>query len=216
MYLKFAVVAVVSYLLGSFNFAIIVSKTMLGVDIRNYGSKNAGMTNALRTMGGKKTLIVIFGDVAKGALAVLAAHLLFQSAGVETLAHAKLVAAIFAVAGHIFPVYFHFKGGKGVLTSAAVMLFFDWRILLFLVLVFFAVYMLTKYVSLSSMSAAVCLPFLMYYFYRDIPITLIGVLITAGLIIMHRSNIKRLLTGAETKTYFFRKKETDSQEASTK
>ncbi len=216
MFLKFAAVAVISYLLGSFNTSIIVSKSMLGVDIRNYGSKNAGMTNALRTMGGKKALIVIAGDVAKGALAILTAHLLFQNDSAQLYAYAKLIAAIFAVSGHIFPLYFHFRGGKGVLTSAAVLLFYDWRIMIVLFAVFFTAYFLTRYVSLGSMLAAACLPFLMYYYYRDIPITLVGALITAGLIIMHRSNIRRLLHGTETKTYFFRKKESDNQEASMK
>ena len=105
----FAIIAVCAYLLGSLSFAIIVSKLTLGKDIRNYGSGNAGLTNAYRTMGAKKTLLVLLGDIAKGAAAVSIGMVLAGPVG-------KLTAGIFVILGHMFPLYFGFKGGKGVLS----------------------------------------------------------------------------------------------------
>ena len=107
----FAIIAVCAYLLGSLSFAIIVSKLTLGKDIRNYGSGNAGLTNAYRTMGAKKTLLVLLGDIAKGAAAVSIGMVLAGPVG-------KLTAGIFVILGHMFPLYFGFKGGKGVLHIA--------------------------------------------------------------------------------------------------
>ena len=107
----FAIIAVCAYLLGSLSFAIIVSKVTLGKDIRNYGSGNAGLTNAYRTMGAKKTLFVLLGDIAKGAAAVSVGWALGGPVG-------KLTAGIFVILGHMFPLYFGFKGGKGVLHIA--------------------------------------------------------------------------------------------------
>jgi len=101
----FAIIAVCAYLLGSLSFAIIVSKLTLGKDIRNYGSGNAGLTNAYRTMGAKKTLLVLLGDIAKGAAAVSIGMVLAGPVG-------KLTAGIFVILGHMFPLYFGFKGGK--------------------------------------------------------------------------------------------------------
>ncbi|MCX7614925.1 MAG: glycerol-3-phosphate 1-O-acyltransferase PlsY [Clostridiales bacterium] len=217
MYLKFVLAAVFSYLLGSFNTSIVVSKSLAGIDIREYGSKNAGLTNSLRTLGGKKALLVVAGDVAKGGAAILIAYLLFHGYNAQIIAYAKLIAGIFAVTGHVFPVYFNFKGGKGVLTGGSVILFFDWRILLILLTIFLLTYFITKYVSLGSVLAAFALPFLMYYFYQDTLITSVGILISAGLIIMHRSNIKRLINRTESKTNFRKKKiNNDNQEANIK
>ena len=101
----FAIIAVCAYLLGSLSFAIIVSKVTLGKDIRNYGSGNAGLTNAYRTMGAKKTLFVLLGDIAKGAAAVSVGWALGGPVG-------KLTAGIFVILGHMFPLYFGFKGGS--------------------------------------------------------------------------------------------------------
>ena len=117
----FAIIAVCAYLLGSLSFAIIVSKLTLGKDIRNYGSGNAGLTNAYRTMGAKKTLLVLLGDIAKGAAAVSIGMVLAGPVG-------KLTAGIFVILGHMFPLYFGFKGGKGVLVGAVMLAFFDWRV----------------------------------------------------------------------------------------
>ncbi|MDP4109424.1 MAG: glycerol-3-phosphate 1-O-acyltransferase PlsY [Bacillota bacterium] len=210
MFFRFCCVAAISYLLGSVNFSIIVSRWLIGADIRNYGSKNAGMTNSFRVMGGKKTLIVILGDVSKGALSVLIAYLIFRETGGSLLIYAKLTAAVFAVAGHIFPIYFGFKGGKGVLTTASVLLFFDWRILLALLVVFAVSYFPLFYVSLSSVLAAFSLPFLLYFFYRDLPVTAIGIIMSGGIIFMHRSNIVRLINGTEVKTNFFKRTEREA------
>ncbi len=105
---QFFIIAASAYLLGSLSFAIIICKLTLGKDIRAYGSGNAGLTNAYRTMGAGKTLLVLFGDIAKAAAALAIGGMFAGMMG-------KLVAGIFVILGHVFPVYFGFRGGKGVL-----------------------------------------------------------------------------------------------------
>ena len=139
----FAIIAVCAYLLGSLSFAIIVSKVTLGKDIRNYGSGNAGLTNAYRTMGAKKTLFVLLGDIAKGAAAVSVGWALGGPVG-------KLTAGIFVILGHMFPLYFGFKGGKGVLVGAVMLAFFDWRVFVIAFALFILSVVLTKWIGQLS------------------------------------------------------------------
>ena len=156
----FAIIAVCAYLLGSLSFAIIVSKLTLGKDIRNYGSGNAGLTNAYRTMGAKKTLLVLLGDIAKGAAAVSIGMVLAGPVG-------KLTAGIFVILGHMFPLYFGFKGGKGVLVGAVMLVFFDWRVFGIAFLLFVLAVALTKWISLGSILGAISFPITTWVFYRD-------------------------------------------------
>ena len=118
---NYLIIAAISYLLGSLSFAIIICKLTLGQDIRTYGSGNAGLTNSYRTMGAKKTLLVLVGDIGKAAISLAIGGMLEGTMG-------KLVAGIFVIVGHVFPVYFGFRGGKGVLVGATMLLFLDWRI----------------------------------------------------------------------------------------
>ena len=186
------VLAVVGYLLGSINSAIPVSKLTMGYDIRTKGSGNAGLTNAYRCMGGGRTLLVLVGDVAKAAVALYVGGMLMGAMG-------KLIVGAFVILGHVFPLYFGFKGGKGVLVGATMIAMFDWRIILILLVVFLILVGTTKWVSLGSVTAAALFPFLTYFFYRDIPMFVLTVAMAAAVIYMHRSNIVRILHGEENK-----------------
>ncbi|MDO4270766.1 MAG: glycerol-3-phosphate 1-O-acyltransferase PlsY [Eubacteriales bacterium] len=195
----FAVIAVSAYLLGSLSFAIIVSKATLGKDIRNYGSGNAGLTNAYRTMGAGKTLFVLLGDIAKGAAAVAIGALLCGPIG-------KLVAGIFVILGHMFPVYFGFRGGKGVLVGAVMLALFDWRVFLVAFALFLIAVIVTRWISLGSILGAVSFPITTFAFYRDPVLTAMAFGMAAAVIFMHRANIMRMLRGQENKFSFKSKK----------
>ena len=202
----FVIIAVCAYLLGSLSFAIIVSKVTLGKDIRNYGSGNAGLTNAYRTMGAGKTLFVLIGDIAKGAAAISIGAYLAGPIG-------KLVAGIFVILGHMFPVYFGFRGGKGVLVGAVMLLLFDWRIFLVAFVLFFAAVFATRWISLGSIMGAVSFPITTFAFYRDPVLTAMAFGMAVAVIFMHRSNIVRILHGEENK-FSFKSKKTIEQSSS--
>lgn len=189
---RYALIVVCSYLLGSLSFAIIVCKATMGRDIREYGSGNAGLTNAYRTMGGAKTLFVLFGDVAKGAVAIVIGNALCGPMG-------KLVAGIFVILGHVFPIYFGFRGGKGVLVGAVFMALIDWRMFAVAFALFLAAVLLTRWVSLGSILGAVSFPITMAIFYRDPIMVAITAVISLGVIFLHRANIARMLQGTENK-----------------
>lgn len=207
MVIKYIITIVIAYLLGSLNFSIIISKALMGRDIRTYGSGNAGSTNSYRMMGGKKTIIVMLGDLLKGIVAVLIGGVLFgelndgQFGGLGQLAAGAAV-----MIGHIFPIYFGFKGGKGILTAAAVFGVFDIRILAVILGTFIVVVLICKFVSLASICAATALPIATIIFYGVASVEFVVCLALAALVIfMHRSNIKRLIRGEESKFSFKRK-----------
>ncbi|HIY38503.1 MAG TPA: glycerol-3-phosphate 1-O-acyltransferase PlsY [Candidatus Agathobaculum merdigallinarum] len=203
---RFAIIAVCAYLLGSLSFAIIVSKATLGKDIRNYGSGNAGLTNAYRTMGAGKTLFVLLGDIAKGAVAISIGAFLAGPVG-------KLVAGIFVILGHMFPLYFGFRGGKGVLVGAVMLLLFDWRIFLIACVLFFGAVFATRWISLGSILGAISFPITTLIFYRDPVLTAMAFGMAVAVIFMHRSNIMRMLHGEENK-FSFKSKKTIEQSSS--
>ena len=211
LWFKYVAVIVVGYLLGSFNCSIIVSKAMLKQDIRNFGSGNAGSTNAFRVMGGKKTAIVMAGDFLKGILGTLFAVVLFPEKGIIG-SFPMMIAGISVVIGHVFPLYFNFQGGKGILTTAAVLSIFDWRSLLIILAVFLIAVFLTRYVSLGSILAAVAFPFTILFLYPGNWLYFaISVFWGGSVIFLHRSNIKRLVTHTEKKFYFHRRPEGDKK-----
>ena len=203
---RFVIIAVCAYLLGSLSFAIIVSKVTLGKDIRNYGSGNAGLTNAYRTMGASKTLLVLIGDIAKGAAAITIGAVLAGPIG-------KLVAGIFVILGHMFPVYFGFRGGKGVLVGAVMLLLFDWRIFLIAFVLFFAAVFVTRWISLGSILGAISFPITTFLFYHDPVLTAMAFGMAVAVVLMHRSNIPRILHGEENK-FSFKSKKTIEQSSS--
>lgn len=206
---QFAIIAVCGYLLGSLSFAIIVSKITLGKDIRKYGSGNAGLTNAYRTMGASKTLLVLLGDVAKGAAAVAIGAILAGPVG-------KLVAGIFVILGHMFPLYFGFRGGKGVLVGAVMLLLFDWRIFVVAFALFFAAVVVTRWISLGSILGAISFPIMTVIFYRDPVLVAMAFGMAAAVVFMHRGNIARMMRGEESKFSFKSKKTIENADSKRK
>ncbi|MBR2917085.1 MAG: glycerol-3-phosphate 1-O-acyltransferase PlsY [Clostridia bacterium] len=193
----FIIVFLISYLLGSISTSILLSKIKTGKDIRDFGSGNAGATNTLRTLGKGAAVIVLLGDMLKAVISILIAKAILN----EQLA--VYVASIGVVLGHNFPVYFGFKGGKGVAVSAVACLFADWRIGVFVIILSLLIMITTKYVSLGSIIGAI-LTFLLGFIFRgvDIPYIIFSIIIGGLAIIMHRKNIARLLNGNENKLSF--------------
>ncbi len=200
MLLGIVLAALCAYLMGSLNSAIIVSQLYAKEDIRNYGSGNAGMTNILRTYGKIPAAFTAVGDFAKGALAVLVARLIFYILGIEAF-DGGFVAGFFALLGHLFPIYFGFRGGKGVMTSAGIIFVIHPLIFLTLGVIIIPIMFLTRIVSLGSVLGAVLFPVLTFFFCgRTLSLDLAFALLM-GLIVlfMHRGNIKRLLNGTENR-----------------
>ena len=206
--LKLSVVAVVSYLLGSCNFGVILSLSVKKEDVRDVGSGNAGTTNMMRTYGKTMGILTIVGDILKVFLAIWLAFrilsveetkMIFNRISDNPQCVLKSFAGLFAVAGHIFPCFFGFKGGKGVATSGGMVIMIDWRIALILFAVFVVVILLTKYVSLGSIFMAVLYPVFMVLFYREIGLAIISLVFTFIVITAHRENIKKLINHTENK-----------------
>lgn len=203
-FLLFGLVALVAYLLGCSNGAVIISKYILHDDIRTHGSGNAGLTNFLRTFGGPWTLAVIAIDVLKAVVAILfAVAVMGASMGVIM---AKYWAAVFCLLGHMFPCMFGFKGGKGILSGGTIAIMLDWRLALLVWGGFLILAALTRYVSLGSVFAAAAFPVGTWLFVTHDPVIMTMAVFLGGLVLwMHRANIKRLVTGKENKLSFHKK-----------
>jgi glycerol-3-phosphate acyltransferase PlsY len=197
-----AIVAVVSYFLGCFNGAVIVSKYILRDDVRNHGSGNAGLTNFHRTFGGPLTFIVILCDALKAVIAVLIGAWLLR----YNREFGEYWAALFCLLGHMFPCMFGFKGGKGILSGGTVAIMLDWRIALLVWGGFLVLVVLTKYVSLGSVWAAAAFPVGTWLVFQNLLLTLLGLAMGGLVVYMHRANIKRLLSGTESKFSLHKKK----------
>lgn len=198
-----ALAAIIGYLLGSINFAIIVCRLLDHDDIRSHGSGNAGMTNVLRVYGKKQAALVLLGDFGKGVAAVFIARYIFERAGI-TVMDGAYVGALAVLLGHLFPLFFGFRGGKGVLTSAGIMLLVNPVVFAILVPVIVVFMLVTRIVSLGSITAAVLYPILTYFVVNaqgkpPLLDTLLAALMAVLVIYMHRSNIKRLLNGTESR-----------------
>lgn len=195
--LEYFIVIILAYLMGSINSSIVVSKYVYGVDIRKFGSGNAGATNTLRTLGKLATILVIIGDLIKGILSVIIGGAIAGNIGM-------LFGGLFCILGHNWPVYFNFKGGKGILTSLGVVITIDWRVGLILTIVAISIIAFTRYVSLGSVIGCILLPFVFYFVpsYRDIPVNELlyfSLIISLLAIFRHRNNIVRLIKGNESK-----------------
>lgn len=195
------VLAVVCYLVGSINSSILISKIVTGKDIRESGSGNAGATNMLRTMGKKYAIITLVIDILKGVVAILLASLAVKFGAGSASSY---IAGVAVVLGHNFPVFFGFRGGKGVATSLGVVLLLDWRIGLAVLVIAIAIMAITRYVSLGSVMAAVVFMIVQtavmfitndFDIVRFICVLILGILLIAR----HRSNIIRLIKGEENK-----------------
>lgn len=192
-----------AYLLGSINFAVIVSRLLYQDDVRNYGSGNGGMTNMLRTYGKFPAFLTGLGDFFKGVTAVVFARIIFGWLGVVRV-DGGYVGAICVLLGHLFPLYFHFKGGKGILTICGAILLLNPRAFAVLFVIFVPLAFLTRIVSLASVLGALGFPIITYILCRvdgrhplyETAFAVVGMLI---ILYMHRGNIQRLLKGTEKK-----------------
>jgi glycerol-3-phosphate acyltransferase PlsY len=208
--MNLAILLVLAYLIGSVPTAVWVSKWIYGIDIREHGSGNAGATNAFRILGTKAGVGVMVGDMMKGFIAVklslLSPFILLS----EPFVNLQIFLGLAAVLGHIFPIWAEFRGGKGIATLFGMILSIHPIVALSLVVVFMLMLLLTRYVSLSSITASIAFPVLILFIFnadaKELSYRLFA-LATAFLVVLtHHKNISRLLTGNENKVPLFRKK----------
>ena len=207
----YIIVALVAYLIGSVSFSVIISKKMAGFDVREKGSGNAGATNMLRSVGTKAAVLTLLCDALKGVVAIIFAIIVGAIAKNSDEALLVQIAGILVVIGHTFPVFFNFKGGKGVATSLGVLLMTNWKIGL-ICLVFALVLMaLTRMVSMGSVGAAVLFPVLVLFINTNYTISdgssyfVYSIILALIVAFNHRSNIQRILNGTENKISFKKK-----------
>ena len=216
--LKIILVMAIAYLLGSVNIAIIVTKLFTGKDIRTMGSGNAGFTNVMRSVGKAAGILTFVGDFLKCVIAVIIGGLIFKTMNstanaVELSGYGRYLAGMCCFLGHIFPIYFKFKGGKGVVTMAALSLVINFPVFAVSFVTFAVTFVITRIVSISSIigsSMLVVSTFLITYFYNYkylgavsfgyvVTVSVLTLAISATTIIKHKDNIKRLLKGEEKK-----------------
>lgn len=196
-----ALAAAAAYLIGSVSFAVIVSRVGAQDDVRAHGSGNAGMTNILRTYGKKLAVFTAAGDFGKGIVAVQLGRMFFTLGGITSF-DGGYIAALFAVLGHLYPLFFGFKGGKGVLTSIGVVLMLNWRVCVILLVLLVPVVFWVKIVSLTVLIGYALFPVFTvmvdYVMGRNILFDLFFALLISGIgTYKHRENIKRLREGTE-------------------
>ena len=188
------IVMLLSYIIGSFSSAYVIGKTSKNIDIRSYGSGNAGATNALRVLGKKMGALTFFLDFIKGVIAVFIGNAIFGFTG-------SLLAAVFVVLGHNWPVFLGFKGGKGVATSFGVLLVLNWQTALLCFLIGAIVIIVTRYVSLGSIVAAIAAPIIIVLTTQSIDKYLYITIVILALLSVsrHKANILRLCKGEENR-----------------
>ena len=202
------ITAIIAYLIGSVNFSVILSKKMAGFDVREKGSGNAGTTNMLRSVGKKAAALTLICDILKGVVAILIAMFIGWAFKIENQALLVQIAGIAVVLGHTFPIFFGFKGGKGVATSLGILIMSNWQIGLICLVFGVLLIVLTRMVSLGSCAAAVLFPVLTLFITDNYIVSqgsgyLIYSIILAVIVLFnHRSNIKRIMAGKENKISF--------------
>lgn len=191
---KFIICIAIAYLLGNISGGMIFGKLLFNKDIRDYGSKNAGTTNALRVFGIKAGVLTFIIDVLKSILACFIGMKLLGLSGI-------LLAGIFVVIGHNWPIFLNFKGGKGIASSFGFIMFLDYKIAIVAIIIFIIIVILTKYISLGSMlTTTLVLPISYIFFgYRNIYVLLTFLFLASLSIFRHNSNIIRLINGNENK-----------------
>lgn len=206
----YIIVTIIAYLIGSISFSVIFGKKFAGIDVRKKGSGNAGTTNTLRIAGKRAAILTLLCDCLKGVVAVLIA--LAAGKIMKNTDGALLVqlSALAVIIGHVFPVFFQFKGGKGVATSLGILLIINWQIGL-ICLVFALVLMaLTRMVSLGSIAAAILFPILTLFIHENYLVNgnyfVFAIILAMFVVYNHRDNVKRLLEGKENKLSFKKEK----------
>lgn len=213
----FGVMTIIPYLLGSCNFAIIISKVFYHEDIRTFGSGNAGMTNMLRTYGKAAAAATLIADALKAVISVLIGRLIFGIVG-------AYAAGLACMLGHIFPVFYKFKGGKGVVTALIAILMTNWKVGLVILAVFVILVAFSKFISLGSVMAALMYPLILDRMNRAVweripapPIVMVFAFAMAVIIVWkHVPNIKRLMEGTENKLSFTKKDKKPADNADNK
>ena len=202
------ITAIISYLIGSINFSVILSKKMAGFDVREKGSGNAGSTNMLRSVGKKAAALTLICDILKGVVAILIAMFIGWIFNVENKSLLVQISGIAVVIGHTFPIFFGFKGGKGVATSLGILIMTNWQIGLICLVFGIVLIILTRMVSLGSCTAAVLFPVLTLFITENYIVTqgsgyfIYSIILAVIVLFNHRSNIKRILEGKENKISF--------------
>ncbi|MDX1357608.1 MAG: glycerol-3-phosphate 1-O-acyltransferase PlsY [Clostridia bacterium] len=201
----FIMCAIIGYAIGSVNSSVVVGK-FYGTDVRTQGSKNAGLTNTLRVLGKKAAVMVLIGDILKGVIAILIGLLLKKWSGGGSIGELYgVMAGTFAVIGHNWPMYFGFKGGKGILTTATVIFMLDWRIGLIVLALFIIIVAVFRYVSLGSIIGSAAVPVLAIVFSHSVAFICFMIFLAALAVYRHKANIVRLLNGNENKLSFKKK-----------
>ena len=204
----YVVMAIIAYLIGSVNFSVIFSKKFAGFDVREKGSGNAGTTNMLRSVGKGPAALTLLCDILKGVVSILlaiAAGSIFKNTDKALLVQ---IAAIAVVIGHTFPIFFKFKGGKGVATSLGVLLMTNWQIGLICLVFGLLLIILTRMVSLGSCAAAVLYPVLTLFINQHYIVTgnssyfIYSIILAVIVLFNHRENIKRIMKGTENRISF--------------
>ena len=202
-------VALLGYALGSISFSVIFSRKFAGFDLREKGSGNAGSTNALRTAGKKVAILTLVCDILKGVLAILLSILIGNIFKYENVAMLVQIAAVTAIIGHTFPIFFEFRGGKGVATSLGVLLLVNWKIGLICLIFALLLMAVTKIVSIGSIAAAILFPILVLFIKDGFIIEgnyfIFSIILALIVIFNHRSNIKKIVEGTENKLSFKKK-----------
>lgn len=206
----YIIIGVLAYAIGSISFSVIFSRKFAGFDVRQKGSGNAGTTNVLRTVGKKAAIFTLICDILKGVVAILIA--IFIGNIVKDVDKALLVqiAGIAVILGHTFPIFFEFKGGKGVATALGIILMINWQIGLICLVFALLIMLLIRMVSAGSVLAAILFPVLTLFLggqYYIVGGNYFIFSIVMALIVMfnHRTNIKRILSGTENKLSFSKK-----------
>jgi acyl phosphate:glycerol-3-phosphate acyltransferase len=189
------IAAGIAYLIGSLSFAVIVSRALKLPDPHSYGSGNPGATNVLRSGSKKAAILTLLGDTVKGVAAVLLAKYFSLQFGITGWGIALVAISVFL--GHLFPLFFGFKGGKGVATAAGVLWALDWRVGLGLTLIWALVFAVTRVSSLAALIGSACAPILAYFFMGIGPLFYAALLMAALLLWRHKENIARLVSGKE-------------------
>ena len=199
----YIIISLIAYFIGSISFSVIFSRKFAGFDVREKGSGNAGTTNVLRSVGKKAAAITLLCDILKGVVAIIIAAIaskIWKEVNAEIL---KYLAGFFAILGHTFPIFFEFRGGKGVATSLGVLITLDWKIGLVCLIFGVILIALTKMVSVGSILAAILFPILMIFMGNvRFETIMVSILIALLVIFNHRSNIKRIQNGTENKLSF--------------
>ncbi len=199
MLLRIIVCLAIGYIFGCFQTGFVYGKLLHGIDVRDYGSGNAGTTNTLRTLGKKAGYIVFFGDALKAVFAVwLIRYIIFP--GDDMLHVLEMLTALGVVLGHNFPFYMNFKGGKGIAATGGLMFALNPLIALIEAIIFGIVFAVTRYVSVGSLTITAVFPFLLLLFFPGEKVMfLLGLVFTAMAWWRHRENIRRLMNGTENK-----------------